>query len=157
MKKVFSLSILCLLVITSFAQGDKTEQRKVQYNIEKKQLGIGGYDPVSYFTLGKAQEGNAANTATYQGITYRFINAENGNLFKKNPSQYEPQYGGWCAYAMGNDGSKVEVDPETFKINNGKLYLFYNKYFTNTLKSWNKDEARLMKSADANWLKVYGK
>ena len=76
-------------------------------------------------------------------------------LFKKNPAQYEPQYGGWCAYAMGNDGSKVEVDPETFKILNAKLYLFYNKYFTNTLKSWNKDEGRLMKSADANWMKFY--
>jgi len=157
MKKVFSLSILCLLVITSFAQGDKTEQRKAQYNIAKKQLGIGGYDLVAYFTLGKAKEGNATNTATYQGITYRFISAENCNLYKKNPNQYEPQYGGWCAYAMGNDGSKVEVDPETFKINNGKLYLFYNKYFTNTLKSWNKDEANLMKSADANWGKVYGR
>jgi len=35
---------------------------------------------------------------------------------------------------------KVEVDPGTFKIVDGKLYLFYNKFFNNTLKSWNKDE-----------------
>ncbi len=68
---------------------------------------------------------------------------------------YEPQYGGWCAYAMGNSGEKVEVDPETYKIVDGKLYLFYNKYFTNTLKSWNKDEAKLKSKADESWKNFY--
>ena len=56
---------------------------------------------------------------------------------------------------MGKSGDKVEVDPETFKILNGKLYLFYNKYFNNTLKSWNKDEVNLKAKADANWQKIY--
>jgi hypothetical protein len=56
---------------------------------------------------------------------------------------------------MGEKGEKVSVDPETFKILNGKLYLFYNKYFTNTLKDWNKNEATLKKNADANWPKLY--
>ena len=74
---------------------------------------------------------------------------------KKNPLNYEPQYGGWCAYAMGKDGSKVEVDPETFKIIDGKLYLYYNKFFNNTLKSWNKDETNLKSRADLNWKKFY--
>lgn len=48
---------------------------------------------------------------------------------------------------------KVEIDPETFKLIDGKLYLFYNAYFNNTLKSWNKDEVNLKKKADANWKK----
>ena len=61
---------------------------------------------------------------------------------------------GWCAYAMGAKGEKVEVDPETFKIVDGKLYLFYNKFFNNTLESWNKDEARLRSNADKNWSKI---
>jgi hypothetical protein len=56
---------------------------------------------------------------------------------------------------MGATGEKVEVDPETFKILDGKLYLFYNKYFNNTLKSWNKDEATLKTKADASWAKFY--
>ena len=55
---------------------------------------------------------------------------------------------------MGASGEKVEVDPETFKIIDGKLYLFYNKIFNNTLKSWNKDEANLKQKADANWKKI---
>ena len=56
---------------------------------------------------------------------------------------------------MGNDGSKVEIDPETFKIVGGKLYLFYNRFFNNTLKSWNKNEAALKAKADANWQKIF--
>jgi hypothetical protein len=48
----------------------------------------------------------------------------------------------------------VEVDPETFKIVDDKLYLFYNKFFNNTLDSWNKDEANLKARADQNWQRV---
>jgi hypothetical protein len=48
----------------------------------------------------------------------------------------------------------VEVDPETYKIVGGRLYLFYNKYFNNTLKTWNKREATLKANADANWQKT---
>ena len=80
---------------------------------------------------------------------------KNKEEFKKNPAAYEPQYGGWCAYAMGKDGDKVSIDPETFKIVNGKLYLFYNRAFNNTLKSWNKDEPTLKTKADANWQKIF--
>jgi len=155
MKRLFLLSAISFLWIATFAQADKTTQRQANFNVASKQLGIKGYDPVAYFTEGKAKEGKASFTVSYQGINYYFESAANRDLFKANPAKYEPQYGGWCAYAMGNDGSKVEVDPETFKIVNGKLYLFYNKFFNNTKKSWDKDEARLMKNADANWAKTF--
>ena len=56
---------------------------------------------------------------------------------------------------MGAKGEKVEVDPETFKIIQGKLYLFYNAFFNNTLKDWNKDEANLKLKADANWKSIF--
>ena len=55
---------------------------------------------------------------------------------------------------MGDYGEKVEINPETFKIVDGKLYLFYNAFFNNTLKSWNKNESNLKKKADANWKKI---
>ena len=55
---------------------------------------------------------------------------------------------------MGDNGEKVEIDPTTFKIINGKTYLFYNKLFTNTLNSWNKNEEKLKKQADQNWKKI---
>ena len=56
---------------------------------------------------------------------------------------------------MGKDGSKVEIDPGTFKIIDDRLYLYYNKFFNNTLKSWNKDESNLKAKADKNWKKFY--
>jgi hypothetical protein len=55
---------------------------------------------------------------------------------------------------MGSNAEKVEINPETFKIMDGKLYLFYNAYFNNTLKSWNKDEVNLKKKSDSNWKKI---
>lgn len=128
--------------------------RGKHFNIEKSSLGIQGYDPVSYFS-GKPKEGKKEFAITYEGIVYRFISQSNMELFKANPSKYEPAYGGWCAYAMGKNGEKVEIDPETYKITDGKLYLFYNKFFTNTLPDWNKSEAMLKKQADENWNKIY--
>jgi YHS domain-containing protein len=128
--------------------------RKKHYNIEKS-LGIDGYDPVAYFKQNKAVEGSKSIAATYQGVTYYFASAENRSSFLASPGSFEPQYGGWCAYAMGAKGEKVTVDPETFKILNGKLYLFYNKYFNNTLKDWNKDEKNLLQKANLNWQKTF--
>jgi YHS domain-containing protein len=117
-------------------------------------VAVSGYDVVAYFLLKKAVKGSETYSVTISGIKYYFSSLNNKNLFIKNPAYFIPQYGGWCAYAMGEKGEKVEIDPETFKILNGKLYLFYNAYFNNTLKSWNKDEQNLKLKADANWIKI---
>jgi len=152
MKKIIGILIICFVTITSIrAQGP--EVRKKQFNIQKSGLAIEGFDPVAYFTSNKAIEGKKEISTVYERVTYRFATVQNRDVFKVNPAKYEPQYGGWCAYAMGAKGEKVEVDPETFKIVNGKLYLFYNKYFNNTLKSWNKDETHLKTNADQSWTK----
>jgi YHS domain-containing protein len=151
MKKIFSFLLLAGFALTLSAQ--PTEQRKKQFNIEKTGLAIEGYDPVAYFTEHKAIKGKKEFATVYEGVTYRFATEQNRQTFKTNPARYEPQYGGWCAYAMGTNGEKVEVDPETFKITDGKLYLFYNKLFNNTLTSWNKDELKLKANADKNWMK----
>ena len=64
----------------------------------------------------------------------------------------------FCAYAMGAKGSKVPVNPETFEIRDGKLYLFYNKGNTNTLTLWTKEGAKELKEkADKNWKKITNK
>lgn len=150
MKHSFLLSLFVLLVFTAFTQ--TAEVRKKQYNLSNN-LAISGYDPVTYFTIRKAVKGKSAYTVTEKNVTYYFSSKENMEAFIKNPSAYEPEYGGWCAYAMGATGEKVQVDPETFKIINNKLYLFYNRFFNNTLKDWNKDEANLKSKADIAWKK----
>lgn len=152
MKVVFTV-FFTLLTSISFGQ-DVAQLRKSQFNLSNG-IAINGYDPVAYFKQGKAVEGKKELAVFDQGVTYYFSSNENKDEFKKDPSRYEPQYGGWCAYAMGKDGSKVEVDPGTFKVIDGKLYLYYNKFFNNTLKSWNKDESNLKAKADINWKKFY--
>ena len=150
MKKQILILFVAFISVATF--GQTGANRKAQFNLEKG-LAIQGYDPVSYFTQKKGVKGKSTITSTNEGVLYYFSSQANKDAFVKKPSSYEPQYGGWCAYAMGNSGEKVEINPETFKIIDGKLYLFYNAYFSNTLKSWNKEEASLKAKADTNWAK----
>jgi YHS domain-containing protein len=146
--------ILFFLSFSLFSTNAQDAQRQKQFNHDKS-VAVKGYDAVAYFTQNKAIKGKSSFAVIYQGLKFFFASNENKEEFKKNPSRYEPQYGGWCAYAMGESGGKVDVDPETFKIVNGKLYLFYNKGLNNTLKSWNKNEASLKSKADVNWAKFF--
>ncbi len=149
MKKFNVLTALLIMMIgNAFAQVPK------YLNIDSDKLALGGFDPVAYFLDDKAVKGKASIAAESEGVRYLFASHAHKELFLKSPATYKPEYGGWCAYAMGAKGEKVEVDPETFKIANGKLYLFYNRFFNNTLDTWNKDEAKLKASADKNWSKL---
>ena len=153
MQKIVFTLLGSLLGFLVFAQ-DATDLRKKHFNTGDG-IAIKGYDPVAYFTQNKAVKGSREWSTFYEGVTYYFSSASDKEEFKKAPARYEPQYGGWCAYAMGKNGTKVDVDPETFKITGGRLFLFYNQFFTNTLKSWNKDEPNLHQQADNNWQKLF--
>ena len=148
------MSMLCLVLLVTgsaplIAQNEQV--RGKHYNLKGNEA-LEGYDPVSYFEH-HAIEGKAEITGSYKGINYRFANQSNLIRFRDNPEKYEPAYGGWCAYAMGATGEKVKVDPETYKIINGKLYLFYNFWGNNTLSAWSKNENQLKTKADQNWKK----
>jgi YHS domain-containing protein len=146
--------VLSLFSGTAFSQ-DAATLRKKQFNLNDDNVAISGYDPVAYFKENKGVKGRKELAVYYAGVIYYFSSAENKEEFKKDPSKYEPEYGGWCAYAMGAKNEKVSINPETFKIINGKLYLFYNRNSNNTLNTWNKDEASLKSKADANWQKKF--
>lgn len=149
MKHLTILLAIMGLVGSVFAQANG---RAKVFNLEKG-LAIQGYDPVAYFKSNKAIQGKKELAAQFEGVTYYFSSPANKEAFAKNPRAYEPQYGGWCAYAMGATGEKVEIDPETFKILDGKLYLFYHSWSNNTLTKWNKEEAKLKPAADNSWKK----
>lgn len=151
-KKLIATLLLAFATFIVAAQDD-SKNRTRNFNLEDG-LAIQGYDPVAYVADGKAVEGEKGISHEFKGVQYRFSSVNHKEMFIAHPELYEPQYGGWCAYAMGSTGEKVEVDPETFKIVDGKLYLFYNAYFNNTLKKWNEDEAKLKNKADANWIKL---
>ena len=141
-----------MLFLAQLVLAQTDEVRKKNFNV-KKNIAIEGYDPVSYFE-GNPKEGEENLSVSHKGITYLFSSAANASRFKSTPEKYEPAYGGWCAYAMGETGEKVKIDPETFKIVDGKLYLFYNFWGNNTLKEWNKNEKILKSKAEQNWKKI---
>ena len=155
MKKHISFILVLLLtaVLTNSANA-QTELRTKHYNIDNT-LAVQGYDVVAYFAQNKAVKGVKQFSASASGVIYYFSTEANRNLFLKDYKKYEPQYGGWCAYAMGENNEKVSIDPETFKIVNGKLYLFYHNWGTNTLTKWNTNENNLKTNADKNWLKTF--
>jgi len=156
MKKILTTILLLIIQFNALniVAQDLNTLRKKHFNIEKS-IAIQGYDPVSYFTAAKAIKGNKQYAYNYGNAIYYFSSSTNLELFKALPNKYEPQFGGWCAYAMGNTGEKVEIDPKTFKIVGGKLYLFYHSLFNNTLDTWNKSESSLLQNANANWKKIF--
>lgn len=120
----------------------------------KNNVMIAGYDPVSYISDNKASKGKKSISHKYDGVVIHFTTEENKKEFIKTPKKYIPAYRGWCAYAMSKTGELVKVDPKTFKVIKGRTYLFYNSFFANTLKKWNKGEdSPQIKAADANWKK----
>lgn len=127
-------------------------QAKVAPNAEEK-LGVHGYDPVAYIVKSEAREGIKDFEFNYQGVTYRFAGKESLSLFKAAPEKYLPAYGGWCAYAMA-EGEKVDIDPKSFKVIEGKTHLFYNGVWGDTLKKWNRNQNSLKIDADKQWEKL---
>lgn len=128
-------------------------------NLDKARVALSGYDPVAYFREGggKAKQGKKALAATVRGVTYRFATAKNLERFEQDPERFEPDYGGWCAWAMANN-DKVEVDPTSFLIEDGRLLVFYDGFFNNTRKSWlGKGGTKLRPTADKNWNKFVGR
>jgi len=153
MNRIASLLFMVVISLSTLAQ-TQDPLRKKHFNLEGN-LAIDGYDPVAYFVQGKAIKGKKEMAVIHEGVLYYFSSVANKEEFKKNPGKYEPQYGGWCAYAMGAENEKVKVDPKTFKVVDGKLYLFYKKFFKNTLTEWNKYESNLKSKANKNWSAIY--
>lgn len=120
-------------------------------------LAIGGYDVVAYFS-GQAEKGSSNYSVKHDGGTYYFTKEANRIAFKAAPTKYLPQFDGYCAWGVGAKGTKFPINPETFDIIDGKLYLFFNGPFNgetfNSLEPWNEETTALLNKANNNWEKV---
>lgn len=140
---------MVLACVTGFTQSEDAMRRR-NFNLVND-VALREFDPVSYFQ-NKPTKGTSQFEYRYKGIYYYFANAANRDEFKKNPDKYEPAYGGWCAYTVAQSGERVKIIPTTYKIVNGRLYLFYNFSNDNRLEKWNAgDEKKLLAAADKNW------
>lgn len=113
-------------------------------------VAVGGYDPVSYFTVSKAVRGKKKFETEWDGVKWRFASADNRDAFLKSPSKYAPKYGGYCAYAVGI-GTTAKGDPRQWKIVGGKLYLNYNRSIKRT---WERKQSYYIRVGNKNWPRV---
>jgi len=142
------------MVSGTFAQSSERVRSK-EFSLSRGALALKGFDPVSYFRSGP-QKGSKQFSYIYGGVQYHFISEKNLDAFKKSPHAFEPEYGGWCAWAMYDDGGRTEPNPSSFRIVDGKLYLFYDGLFGDTLKLWNdrtkkEEEIDMIRIADDYW------
>lgn len=115
-------------------------------------LAIGGYDTVTYHTIGKAVPGRLEYQTIWHNARWQFSSQENLDLFAKAPEKYAAQYDGHCAMGVADEnGHKDTVDPEAFTIVNGKLYINHTKYWAT---EWRKNAAANIGQADKNWATV---
>lgn len=106
-----------------------------------------GADVTAYFTQGKYVQGSAQFRSSYEGVDFRFANAQAKALFDQSPTQYLPQYGGYCANGLVY-GIPWGGDANTWKMINGKLYIFGGQ---GSLDAFELDEQQNLALADKYW------
>ncbi len=120
---------------------------KTLLNLDNAGVAIKGYDPVAYFTDGKAVKGDPALQVTHEGAIYRFATREHQAMFRDDPARYAPQFGGYCGYGASR-GYPADIDPEAFTIMGGRLILQNSK---GVLRRWQEDPENFLQKADTNW------
>ena len=133
------LSVLTLVAAVASAADE--------VNTDRTGLALGGYDPVSYFAVGKPTKGNFQITAEHEGATYRFASKSNRDLFARSPGRYAPQYGGYCAYGVAKN-AKFSADPTVWKIVDGKLFVNLDQ---DIAALFEKDVPGHISKANKNW------
>ncbi len=125
------------------------------WNTNSDNLVLDGYDVVAYHQQDRAVRGRARFSTTYEGAGFRFDSQENLTAFQANPEAFVPKFGGYCAFGVAAKKARVPANPETFKIYNGELLLFFNDLYegqkVNTKVMWNQNERSLYEQAVAGW------
>ena len=152
MKRIF-FSLIAIVIVVAGAYllffKEPTFKAKNGYlnNINPKNVIIEGYDAISYFTDKKPVKGLEKFSVEYRGATYWFSSLEHAESFKKDPTQYAPQYGAFCGYAV-SIGKLRPVDPKIFQIEDGRLILQHTQ---EAYDLFNKDLKKSIEKADENW------
>ncbi|TNE68776.1 MAG: YHS domain-containing protein [Bacteroidetes bacterium] len=141
------LSFLSLLSLLPAGTGFAQTEKHYLVNVNKQGVILDGYDPVS-LRDGKPVKGTSTCTSTYHGAVYYFENGQNKQRFDQDPSKYEPEFGGFCAYGVATR-TLVGIDVQTYDTSFQDRNIYnYNKSIA---RKWEKDPAGWYKKAKANW------
>ncbi len=144
---MLAVSSLVAANVTLAAEPINTLEKKGFFGYKASGIAIRGYDTVAYFTQGAPVEGSPSFTTDYEGATWQFSSQEHLDLFEAEPTKYAPQYGGYCAYGVAQDGL-VKIEPEYWSILDGKLYLNFSD---KVQRLWEQDVPGFIETADAKF------
>jgi len=147
----FIFLAICISALSPVStQGQSSAEAKTLVNVDSEGVGAHGYDPVAFFTQGKAIKGDSKWQSAYGGAIYYFQSVAAKDIFDKDPAKYAPQYGGYCAMAM-TMGQLEDADPNYFVVHDHKLLLQRNE---KAHMMFSKDLKANHKKADENWAKL---
>ena len=110
-------------------------------------LAIEGFDPVAYFTDGKALLGDEQFEASQAGAVWRFRNEGNRASFVAHPDIYGPQFGGYDPVDLAR-GVTVAGNPRFWLVSKQRLYLFSREPNRNAFVA---DPVRVLRNAVSRW------
>jgi YHS domain-containing protein len=139
-----SAVVAVLLILALPAAGADVPQLP---NVDENGVILDGHDPVAFFTEGRPVKGSAGLRSTYRGAIYQFASQRNRETFDADPAKYEPQFGGWCAYAV-SQGRTAPIQVETWSIVEGRLVLQHN---AKAVRLWEADPVKFLHLADRYW------
>lgn len=85
-------------------------------------LAVSGFDPVAYFSDGRALAGRDTIALRWRGQRWHFDTERNRAAFEANPRAYMPAFKGLCAVGL-SEGRRVRGDPREWVVHGGRLYL----------------------------------
>jgi len=149
MQQILNFLLSFFILVTQSYAADANK-----YCISKDGIGVGGKDLVSFFHANGSppKDGIKKFRLKFDGVIYQFSNNKNKNLFRENPKKYIPKYGGFCATALAYK-TKICPNYNYYLIENGALYLFEVKGFSNGKSLWVKDKERLKPIAEKFYTK----
>jgi hypothetical protein len=112
-------------------------------------VAILGYDPVAYFTEGRAVQGSPDIAQSWLGATWYFATAKHRDIFAADPISYAPQYGGFCAGSVAAGRVTDNIDPNSWRIIDGKLYLFGGS--GGLEQDFDPSAAKILADAETRW------
>jgi hypothetical protein len=130
--------IFLVIMISALTAEVRAQDPSLKYCLIDQAVAAGGYDVVSYFVAGKAEQGNRNIVARFDHVTYYFSSDEHRKMFEKQPARFVPQFGGWCSMTLAM-GRATKPSYDNFLIRDGKLYLFERTLSVNGRELWLRD------------------
>ncbi len=119
----------------------------IETNLDEQGRALRGYDPVAYFSDGKAIPGRTELSLSWNNSQWLFSSPENRDKFVNDPKKYAPANGGYCTFGVVLR-KKLDGDPEVWSLLNGYLYIFLNE---DVKDKFFQDEGGNLRKVIQNW------